>query len=145
MPTPYYLDWTHCCLQGCSWIEGNKSSLQPDRLCVVQGRRKTTPSGLVLLWSADLNSDYKPVITRLQMSHMYFAYKRRPSQGGRVIYDLAKLVNSNSTQEDYCNALDKKLAEINFDCDPNNTLTEVLKCVEISAASNIGVIKNNKN
>ena len=59
------------------------------------------------------------------------------------MYDLAKVVNS--TREDYCNALDKKLADINLNCDPNNALTEVLKCVETSAASNIGVIKNNKN
>ena len=61
------------------------------------------------------------------------------------MYNLANVVNSNSTLEDYCNALDKKLAEINLNCDPNNALTEVLKCVKTSAASNIGVIKNNKN
>ena len=51
------------------------------------------------------------------------------------MYDLAKVVNSNST-------LDEKLAEINLHCDPHNALTEVLKCVETSAASNIGVFKN---
>ena len=95
--------------------------------------------------SADLNSDHKPVITCLQINHMYLVYKHQPSQEGRVIYDLAKLVNSNSTQEDYCNPFDEKLAEINLDCDPNNALTEVLECVETSAASNVGVIKNNKN
>ena len=104
-----------------------------------------------LLWDscsyggADLNSDNKPVIIHLQMSHMYFVYKHLPIQEGRVIYDLDKLVNSVSTREDFCNALDEKLAEINLNCDPNNALTEVLKCVETCAAINISVIKNNKN
>ncbi len=94
---------------------------------------------------ADLNSDHKPVITRLEISYMHLVYKRRPSQGGHVIYDLSKLVNNNSTREDYHKALDEELAEIDLDCDPNDALTEVLKCVETSAASTIGVIKNSKN
>ena len=112
-------------------------------LCKVEAKRLLRD--LRSYGDADLNSDHKPVIRRLQMNHMYLVYKCQPSQKGRVIYDLAKLVTSNSTQEDYHNALDEKLAEINLDCDPNNGLTEVLKCVETSAASNIGVIKNNKN
>ena len=50
MPTSNYMDWTHRRPQGLTWIKGNKSNLQPDRLCVVQSRSKTTTSELTLLW-----------------------------------------------------------------------------------------------
>ena len=60
------------------------------------------------------------------MSRVNIVYKRRPSQGGKVNYDLTKLVNSNNIREEYKKALD----EIDLDCDPNDALTEVLKCVE---------------
>ena len=93
---------------------------------------------------ADLNSDHKPVVTRLKMNNICLIYKRPPKQGKKVTYDLPRLTSDRNTQGSYEQSVREQVAEIDLNCAPNDALAKILKCVEKSAASTVGILKHNK-
>ena len=94
---------------------------------------------------ADLNSDHKPVVTRIRMENIILIHKKHHRQKGQVRYDLARLTNDPTTQAQYNESLQNQLTKIDQQKDPNKALANILKCMETSAASTVGVLKNNNN
>lgn len=92
---------------------------------------------------ADLNSDHKVVITRLNINKICLLHKKHPKER-EVRYDLPRLTSDPTTQASYKESLRKQLAMREHSCDPNKALSTLLKCMETSATSEIGVLKNNR-
>ena len=92
----------------------------------------------------DLNSDHKVVITRLNMKNICLLHKKHPGRKGQVRYDLPRLTSDPITHESYRRTLKYQMAMREHNYDPNKDLSTVLKCMETSAASEIGVLKNTK-
>ncbi|XP_078682194.1 uncharacterized protein LOC144916745 [Branchiostoma floridae x Branchiostoma belcheri] len=91
----------------------------------------------------DLNSDHKPVVTRVRMDNVYLVHKQKREKS-QVKYDLAKLTNGTSTQERYKKDLQNQVANAHYDSNPNEALDTLLKCVHKSAAKTLGVLRNNQ-
>ncbi|XP_078682189.1 uncharacterized protein LOC144916740 [Branchiostoma floridae x Branchiostoma belcheri] len=91
----------------------------------------------------DLNSDHKPVVTRVRMDNVYLVHKQKREKS-QVKYDLAKLTNDTSTQERYKKDLQNQVANAHYDSNPNEALDTLLKCVHKSAAKTLGVLRNNQ-
>ncbi|XP_060758794.1 craniofacial development protein 2-like [Neoarius graeffei] len=91
----------------------------------------------------DLNSDHKPVVTRIRMENAYLVHKQKREKG-QVRYDLTRLTTDPTTQVQYREYLQNQVANAHYDNNPNKALDTLLKCMHISAANTLGVLKSNK-
>jgi len=90
---------------------------------------------------ADVNSDHKPVVTRLSMDKIHLIHKRT-NQKGATRYNLARLTSDPTTQEQYQEDVRKNLAECDHQSNPAKALDTVLDCMNKAATNKVGVMKN---